>query len=101
MVIGPNGHIQMDEPLLVQLLQQLPVQVCNLAGSWLAAILASLQLLWAQRPELLLTCCPGGSIRSLVTGVQRVVSPSTENSWVSYHSNMIAVPTPVGFCCWW
>lgn len=55
MVIRANGHVQVDEALLVQLLQQLPVQVCNLAGSGLAAILASLQLLWAQSPELLLT----------------------------------------------
>lgn len=41
MVIGANGHIQMDKPFLVQLLQQLPVHVCHLAGSWLATILAS------------------------------------------------------------
>ena len=27
MVVGANGHIQMDEPFLVQLLQQLPVQI--------------------------------------------------------------------------
>ena len=58
MIIGADGHIQMDKPLLIQLLQQLPVQVCNLAGSRLAAILASLQLLRAQRSELLLTWCP-------------------------------------------
>lgn len=58
MIIGADGHIQMDKPLLIQLLQQLPVQICNLAGSRLAAILASLQLLWAQSSELLFTCYP-------------------------------------------
>ena len=42
MVIRADGHFQMHQPLLVQLLQQLLVQVCDSAAPWLAALLACL-----------------------------------------------------------
>ena len=56
MVIRADRHFQVDQPLLVQLLQQLPVQVTHQAPPWLAAILTCFQLLWTQCSELLLTC---------------------------------------------
>lgn len=46
MVIRANGHFQVDQTLLVQLLQQLPFQVTHQAPPWLAAILTCFQLLW-------------------------------------------------------
>lgn len=42
MVVGADRYIQMDEPLLVQLLQQLLVQLRHFATSWLAPVLACL-----------------------------------------------------------
>ena len=56
MVVRADGHFQVDQTLLVQLLQQLPVQVTHQAPPWLAAILTCFQLLWTQCSELLLTC---------------------------------------------
>lgn len=90
MVIGADGHIQVDQPLLVQLLQQLPVQVCNLAGSWLATILASFQLLWAQSPELLLTYTPKVHYQKLCDSDILQVK--------SIHSWMMAAGTGVASC---
>ena len=55
-VIRTDGHFQVDQTLLVQLLQQLPVQVTHQAPPWLAAILTGFQLLWTQCSELLLAC---------------------------------------------
>jgi len=57
-IIWADRYIQVYQTLLVQLLQQLPVQVCHLAPPWLATILASFQLLWSQGSELWLTCSP-------------------------------------------
>jgi len=57
-IIWADRYIQVYQTLLVQLLQQLPVQVCHLAPPWLATILTSFQLLWSQGSELLLTCSP-------------------------------------------
>ena len=58
MIIWADRYIQVYQTLLVQLLQQLPVQVCHLTPPWLATILASFQLLWSQGSEFLLTCSP-------------------------------------------
>jgi hypothetical protein len=41
MIVWADRYIQVYQTLLVQLLQQRPVQVCHLAPPWLATILAS------------------------------------------------------------
>lgn len=56
MILGADGHIQMDEALLVQLLQRLLVQVCHPAVPRLDSLLTRLQLLCTQCSVLLLTC---------------------------------------------
>lgn len=68
MVIGVDGNIQVHQPILVQLLKQLPIHVCHLTPSWLTPILACFQLLWTQGPKLLLTYSPQAELASLLSG---------------------------------